>query len=1153
MNTLLLVLGWVLAIFVGLLGLWILSLTITGRIDLRGLTFRLGPSPVRQFWLAVVMFLAATGLAFMQSPRPDTLRAPRKFISSAWWRYPLEWNAASRLPKIECGLNAISITPGTNQIWVAGNNGMIVTSTDAGRTWTKKSIAAGQGAWGQIDQEIDRRLEAAYNNGITDLSDKPAPRSSGLPSIPGAPTPKPTQFVSSTSPLMTPSYVESLVAIDFSDELRGEAMGDRGTRFTTTDGGVTWLADDAYLNFDYAEMAFAVPDNKSARMQWWTDRGGPLQTFSYTRPFRPSSVARNSKHFWVIPSGGLLFRFGPDRNEFISRDFIGGLFSGLYFLANETNGWAVTKDASIFRTNDGGLTWQRSPLPTSGELSSVFFIDEKRGWVISANGSILSTLDGGTTWSQKPSSGISSKLNSINFLSDAQHGWIAGNDGLILSTEDGGDTWVHRTQGLEGNGGRYFRFPAPWYFLSLCLVALLMWRRIKAPDAEPEESVADVLVSDRPLEEPAGDVLGFDAIARGLSRFLRNENTKPPLTIAITGEWGTGKSSLMNLLRADLRSYQFRPVWFNAWHHQKEEHMLASLLENIKLQAVPRWWTARGMIFRARLLKIRGWRHWGPLLLLLFLIYVMLIYQIGHHGNEANIAALVKYLLSPFSESSASPAAKGSYLSLVTLLAGVAAFLGAVWRGITAFGVKPASLLAGVSRGVSIRGLEAQTSFRQKFAVEFNDVTQALGQRSMLIFIDDLDRCRPENVSETLEAVNFLTTSGECFVAIGMARTYVERCVGRAFKEVAEEMIDNPEDQGKSGDEVAKEKRIEFAKQYLDKLINIEVPVPAPNQPQSLALLVASTKYPERTEPNSGWQRLKVFVATFVEKYWRLAPAVLLLGGLLFLGYYIAMSLRSVGSVIQPSASPTPAPTPRASPNPSPTPGASPRPTSSPAPVVRSTPLEPGVLNQPPELTAGGRALLSPILLPLVALLVLIWIGSTILTRRPGLVVEDSPRFVAALEIWHPLVFARKPTPRATKRFMNHVRYLAMRQRQQSDSDPPLKQFLAKLKGRLSGGKTPEEMMAEMVNAEPAIQQIPDEVLVALAALQHLNPECLTEQPGPASSPDKVWPRAISATNPLRPLFEKAQEAHEAKFGNWAILSQYRERFLEMTSNVRVR
>src|SRR4029079_5594187 len=112
-------------------------------------------------------------------------------------------------------------------------------------------------------------------------------------------------------------------------------------------------------------------------------------------------------------------------------------------------------------------------------------------------------------------------------------------------------------------GGMYVRFPAPWYFLVLVSIGLLVLPRREVPLVE-EESVADVLISDRPLDSAAGDVLSFNAIALGLSRFLRNENTLPPLTIAIIGEWGMGKSSLMNLLRADLRSYKFRPVWFNA-------------------------------------------------------------------------------------------------------------------------------------------------------------------------------------------------------------------------------------------------------------------------------------------------------------------------------------------------------------------------------------------------------------------------------------------------------------------------------------------------------------------------------------------------------------------------------------------------------------
>jgi hypothetical protein len=44
----------------------------------------------------------------------------------------------------------------------------------------------------------------------------------------------------------------------------------------------------------------------------------------------------------------------------------------------------------------------------------------------------------------------------------------------------------------------------------------------------------------------------------------------------------------------------------------------------------------------------------------------------------------------------------------------------------------------------------------------------------MIIFIDDLDRCAKENVLEVLEAINFLVTSGHCYIILGMAREWVQ-------------------------------------------------------------------------------------------------------------------------------------------------------------------------------------------------------------------------------------------------------------------------------------------------------------------------------------------------------------------------------------------
>ena len=107
---------------------------------------------------------------------------------------------------------------------------------------------------------------------------------------------------------------------------------------------------------------------------------------------------------------------------------------------------------------------------------------------------------------------------------------------------DGGQSW----QQLEN----YRRDPAPWVYLAWlgafgCLLAAA--RKLPADLERAPQSVADRLASDRPLELGDPDPLGYQRIAAGLSRFLRNEKTEPPLTVAITGEWGSGKSSLMNL------------------------------------------------------------------------------------------------------------------------------------------------------------------------------------------------------------------------------------------------------------------------------------------------------------------------------------------------------------------------------------------------------------------------------------------------------------------------------------------------------------------------------------------------------------------------------------------------------------------------------
>jgi hypothetical protein len=108
-------------------------------------------------------------------------------------------------------------------------------------------------------------------------------------------------------------------------------------------------------------------------------------------------------------------------------------------------------------------------------------------------------------------------------------------------------------------------------------------------------------VNDDPIGLDDADALGLVPIALAMSRFLRNVQTKPTVAIGVGGPWGSGKSSLMNLVREDLADRGIRSVWFNAWHHQKEDSLLAALLASIRSQAVPPAWSLFGLSVRLRI------------------------------------------------------------------------------------------------------------------------------------------------------------------------------------------------------------------------------------------------------------------------------------------------------------------------------------------------------------------------------------------------------------------------------------------------------------------------------------------------------------------------------------------------------------------------
>ena len=962
--------------------------------------------------------------------------------------------------------------------------------------------------------------------------------------IPGEETPEEPQ-----------DFSEDLVSVYFTSEGEGWAVARSGKFLYTADAGQHWVLGGEGSRS--GKPARASRPNESP-FGWFRSPSGQFTTVH---------LPPEEKGY----PDGLSFEVAQQANAAqLARAHIASIDWALSAedrpRAIRILGWGVTKEGIVYAFLDQQDPFNGQPVsPPEAGLAArgLWASDPETCWVVGENGAIF--LGSRDQLTIPRASHTASTLHAICFLPDSRRGWIAGADGTILHTTDGGETWFHQTLGSvnwsdpEDGQVEYSRSLPPWYFLSWLVVGLLLapaLRKEEPPEPElppiadklvpegpidPDDvdvtqrlSVSNALVSDRPLEPGDPDPVGLRFIAGGLSRFLRNEKTEPPVTIAVTGEWGTGKSSLMNLVRGDLEDAGLRTVWFNAWHHQKDRYLLASLLQNVRFQAAPPWWHPEGWAFRARLIWIRGWRSWLPVVLLLGLSSVLagLLYS-----AEDDIGALQHFahMVMPSSErASAQESGAASHKEDALLLYGLFSVLGTVftaYRKLSSFVVNPATLLARQSGRGSLRDLDAQTSFRQKFAKEFREVIEALGSHRLVVFIDDLDRCEPDNVVETLEAVNYLVTSGRCFVVLGCDQTYVRRCVGLGFARVALEMVDEPD--GPDGDvprrERSKKQREEFARQYLEKLINIEAPIPKPTQQQSHDLLTRSSsdaKPPERKSEKIG----RVLRAT---------------GKVLFVGF-VALSLYKAfdwGQGLRQTESQSPDPSGDVilgAAEPLALEGQGSDKQGAEPPGKGSTPAPDEAKVEPPEVR-DARAEVDesePSYWPMLAALPLLMFAFFwLFTRRVDLVVKDSPQFTEVLAMWHPVVVSRQNTPRSVKRYLNRVRSLAERQRPFKPALSPWKRFLRKVDNML-GDEVDEQVVT------PTTAPIPEAALVAMAAVQQFDPRFVEDK--------SIWARLSlysldevkDLTDDQRTLLADAYDRHVNRFGGMPFTDPYREALL---------
>ncbi len=264
--------------------------------------------------------------------------------------------------------------------------------------------------------------------------------------------------------------------------------------------------------------------------------------------------------------------------------------------------------------------------------------------------------------------------------------------------------------------------------------------------------------------ETSIDLLGFDHLVDALELVLTDPNLLP-VTVGVAGDWGSGKTSVIGMTENRLRAMPgIVTVWFSPWRFEGYDDMKAALMSAVIGEI------SKHVEKEEPLSKRVG----------------------GRLKRLARTIGLVRAV--PVAATALATAADAP----LPAAAAAGEVAGALAEAATAAEPEPDPI-------------ESIAEFRQ----EFERVMGELGEdvKEVVVFVDDLDRCLPETIIDTFEAIRlFLHVQKTAYVIAAHPR-------------IVEAAIDARYAGSRRGDET-------LGRDYLEKILQVTITVPALAEPE---------------------------------------------------------------------------------------------------------------------------------------------------------------------------------------------------------------------------------------------------------------------------------------------------------------------------------
>jgi hypothetical protein len=266
--------------------------------------------------------------------------------------------------------------------------------------------------------------------------------------------------------------------------------------------------------------------------------------------------------------------------------------------------------------------------------------------------------------------------------------------------------------------------------------------------------------NDRPNEEPS---LNFDLYAKELGKIAVKATTgnEGAFTAGIFGSWGSGKTTLMRCIEKKLKNFhtefkpeefefylpnfgetKFKTIWFNPWKYDDTHAIRNALIQTILREMAE---NSQGTV-QDNCNKLATRYNTSDCFL-----------HILEHLVGVALQSQNPLLFNPIE----------------------------VIKGLTKLGRKARE----VQESTEVNGIDLDTDpylFINSFEAQFRDVVKEyVGENGRLvIFIDDLDRCLPENALTVLESLKLYLDNANCVFFIGLDKRVIEQAVKQRYKDL---------------------------------------------------------------------------------------------------------------------------------------------------------------------------------------------------------------------------------------------------------------------------------------------------------------------------------------------------------------------------------